>query len=219
MKIKGLLLASAAAGVALMPGAQAADLPAKAYPVAAPVAPSWAGFYVGLHAGGASVRHDFGSDEYRSASFVGGGQIGYNWQSGSFVFGLEADGSWVSKQKQFTDNFGFDHGSHFPWLATARGRFGAAFGNWHFYATAGAAFTKVRLDATTCCPTPFSTSKSRVGFAVGGGIEHMLTRNWIVGAEILYVDFGTTQHRNPQGGSKSSTNSAVIGRAKLNYKF
>ncbi|MPZ39796.1 MAG: outer membrane beta-barrel protein [Rhizobiales bacterium] len=219
MKIKGILLASAA-GVAFMPGAQAADLPAKAYPMAAPVAPSWAGFYIGLHAGGASQKGNiaFETTEYNTVSFVGGGQIGYNWQAGNFVFGLEADGSWLSKGKYL--KVGNDsYGTHLSWLSTARGRFGAAFGNWHLYATAGAAFAKVKVS-DCCIPSGmFSHSKTRVGWTVGGGAEHMLTRNWVVGAELLYVDFGQTNH--PFGGKTltATTNSAVVGRAKLNYKF
>jgi outer membrane immunogenic protein len=222
MKIKGILLASAA-GAALTPSAQAADMPLKSYPAAAPVAASWAGFYIGLHAGGASVRNGLDNqDNYNNAaSFVGGGQIGYNWQSGNFVFGLEADGSWLSKQKYFKEEeYGIDNGSQVPWLATARGRFGVAFGNWHLYATAGAAFSKIKYKAEFCCDgSSFSSSKNRVGFAVGGGAEHMLTRNWIVGAEILYGDFGTTHYTLGPGKTSTTTNSAVIGRAKLNYKF
>jgi outer membrane immunogenic protein len=222
MKIKGILLASAAGAAAFTPSAQAADLPMKAYPAAAPAAAaSWAGFYMGLHAGGASVKNWMEGEDYNnSASFIGGGQIGYNWQSGSFVFGLEADGSWLSKQKYQTGDNGINYGTQMPWLATARGRFGAALGNWHLYATAGAAFTSVKFK--DCCFGPtgqISMSKSRVGWAVGGGVEHMLSRNWVVGAEVLYVDFGRTEFRPLNGDRKNTMNSAVIGRAKLNYKF
>jgi outer membrane immunogenic protein len=218
MKIKGILLASAA-GAAFAPTAQAADLPVKSYPAAAAVAASWAGAYIGLHVGGASVRNWIDGGEYSNvASFIGGGQIGYNWQSGNFVFGLEADGSWLSS-KEYIDNGPTSFGTHLPWLATARGRFGATFGSWLVYATAGAAFTEVKVKDTICCPTQLSLSKTRTGWAVGGGAEHMLTRNWIVGAEVLYVDFGTTNFTFGGKSVAQTVNSAVIGRAKLNYKF
>ncbi|MBX9776085.1 MAG: outer membrane beta-barrel protein [Xanthobacteraceae bacterium] len=222
MKIKGILLASAA-GVASMPGAQAADLPVKSYPAAAPVAVSWAGLYIGAHAGGASTREFIWDDSYHRASFVGGGQIGYNFQAGNFVYGVEVDGSWISGKRNFTDG-SFTYGTHFSWLATARVRAGIALGNWHIYATGGAAFTQIKATDTDCCgPVQIHFKKNVVGWVFGGGVEHMLTRNWIVGAEVLMVDFGsnTLTTSSPLGGIKSLrvSNSAVIGRAKLNYKF
>jgi outer membrane immunogenic protein len=115
------LLLGAVASVALLAGpAIAADLPAKAPPIA-PVAPSWTGFYVGVNAGGS-----FGSDtETQNATFtstalgantllsntmqhapngwLAGGQLGYNWQvSRSYVLGLEADWQWTSQKATST---------------------------------------------------------------------------------------------------------------------
>src|SRR5947209_439067 len=121
MKNKGFLLASSV-GAAFVPvSGQAADLQApiyKAPPVVAPVA-TWTGLYIGGHAGAAWQQMSatgnqigyvpicfegcgfpaFGSGTttLHSTSALAGGQIGYNWQSGNFLFGLEADGSWLSK--------------------------------------------------------------------------------------------------------------------------
>jgi hypothetical protein len=84
-----------------MPGAQAADMPVKAQRYYEPSA-SWAGWYIGAHAGAAwhqtsanvldqdSEEFPFGST-FSKTGFIGGGQIGYNWQHGNFVFGLEGD--------------------------------------------------------------------------------------------------------------------------------
>ena len=85
----------------------AADMPLKA-PQPAPVAtPMWAGWYVGLSAGGAWESNYWFRDctdlpaqdngTHKGSAFIGGGQIGYNWQRGNFVYGLEADISGLTK--------------------------------------------------------------------------------------------------------------------------
>ena len=122
MKKKGFLLATAATGAAAFaPGAMAADMPLKApRQVVVPPAASWAGFYIGGHAGVAwhqahnsnsyNRLRSFGPDELSAnkTGFIGGGQIGYNWQSGNFVFGVEADGSWLSvKTGDGHNDFGY----------------------------------------------------------------------------------------------------------------
>jgi outer membrane immunogenic protein len=214
MKVHHVVLASAAGAAAFVPGAQAADMPAKARPYAAPppVVASWTGMYIGVHVGGASVRGTIFDDPYNNVSFVGGGQIGYNWQMGNFVFGVEADGSWLSGKSEITDG-PFTYGTHLPWLSTVRGRFGMAFGNWLAYVTAGVAFSKIKGNYDLV-----SFSSTKTGWALGGGLEHMLTRNWVIGAEVLFVDFGSNTLTN-NGKSIFVSNSALIGRAKLNYKF
>jgi opacity protein-like surface antigen len=60
-----------------------------------------------------------------------------------------------------------------------------------------------------------------VGWAVGGGVEHMLNRNWTIGLEGLFVDLGRSNLTFGQSGNKTTRfqNTAVIGRLKLNYKF
>src|SRR5688572_23407288 len=90
--------------------AHAADIPMKA-PVAAPVmAPAsfnWTGLYVGLHAGYNWGRTSFVDRDgygtvvgdawnYRTNGFLGGGQAGYNFQTGPVVFGVEADLGYLS---------------------------------------------------------------------------------------------------------------------------
>src|SRR4029450_2459040 len=115
---KGFLIATSAgfAAAAAMPGAQAADMPVKAPRYYEPAA-SWAGWYIGAHAGAAWQKADVNSNGFffdkgtltslSSASisktgFIGGGQIGYNWQHGNFVFGIEADGSGLSGRASAT---------------------------------------------------------------------------------------------------------------------
>src|SRR5437660_648005 len=103
---RGFLNATSAgfAAAAAMPGAQAADMPIKAPRYIEPAA-DWTGWYMGVHAGAAwqqtsanvleNDEFPFGST-FSKTGFIGGGQIGYNWQRGNFVFGLEGDISGLS---------------------------------------------------------------------------------------------------------------------------
>jgi outer membrane immunogenic protein len=217
MKISGILLASAA-GAMSIPAAQAADMAYKAPPIAAP---SWAGWYIGGHAGVASVEinRDFtdgGTDDFsgRRTSFIGGGQIGYNWQSGTLVYGLEADGSFLSGKQSFDDG---DASNKLPWLVTARLRMGLAVGDTMAYVTGGVAFGQVKtaiFDFET-----YSQSKTRIGWTIGGGVEHMINRNWSIGLEGLFVDLGSKTYCAKDCELRRVSGQAVIGRVKANYKF
>src|SRR5262245_3002743 len=114
MKKIALLGAAMLAAIAITP-ARAADLPVKAPPIIAPVW-SWTGFYIGLNAGyswGRSARDaTFGSTlglGFGTASgsrnnvngFIGGGQVGYNWQVNNWVLGLEGDIQWSAQKGDF----------------------------------------------------------------------------------------------------------------------
>lgn len=237
-KNKGFLLATAATGAAAFaPGAMAADMPLKAAPVVVPPAASWAGFYIGVHAGVAwhqahsSTSYDgfplYAQSTNNKTGFIGGGQIGYNWQNGNFVFGLEADGSWLSAKaadELHIDGYSIGPSHKIDWLSTVRSRFGLAVGNTMVYVTGGVAFGGVKNRFGFDFNTQVSESKTRVGWAVGGGVEHMWTRNWTVALEGMFVDLGRSTASAPAfvGGPSKSTrfsNQVVIGRAKLNYKW
>ena len=229
---KGYLLATAASAALAPIGAQAADLPTKTPMITVP-AVSWAGWYAGLHAG-AAWQQAHNSNEYNSAlgnttatSFIGGGQIGYNWQNGNLVYGFEVDGSWLSGKGTNSYSTFATVENQINWLATARGRMGLAVGNTMAYATGGLAFGGVKNAIVVIGGNPWSTkseSKTRVGFAIGGGVEHMVNRNWTVGLEALFVDLGRSSITTPvpfTGGSVTNqfSNQAVIARMKMNYKF
>jgi outer membrane immunogenic protein len=231
MKQKGYLLATASGfAVAAAGGAQAADMAIKSAPVLAPAA-SWAGWYVGLNAGAnwqqaqtvTAYDGPNGSATSATTSFIGGGQIGYNWQDGNFVYGLEGDISGLTgKANSALD--GKQVSNQITWLSTVRGRTGLAVGNTMAYLTGGVAFGGVKNSAGYIGdPYSKSESKTRVGWTVGGGVEHMITNtHWTVAMEAMFVDLG--QSTGPSTGTdhnKSGTfsNQAVIGRFKLNYKF
>jgi outer membrane immunogenic protein len=238
MKYKGFLLATAG-GVATMSGAQAADLPVKAPRVMPPPVTSWEGFYLGLNAGVVSQTGNYtpyyGSyaNNQGSTGFIGGGQLGYNWQRGNYVYGLEADISGLTGKTiapPLSGSVGKGNGfeGRISWLSTFRARAGWLMNpNTMLYATGGLAVGGVKnsfnFNGLASSSNPLNTTKSvsttRVGWTVGGGIESMLDQHWTVGLEGLYVDLGSSSATTPTGKTTTFRNTAVIGRAKLNYKF
>jgi outer membrane immunogenic protein len=144
---------------------------------------SWSGLYIGAHAGygWSDVEDSIGLASHDGDGWLAGAQIGYNLQSGKFVFGLEADMSGV-----FVDGSTACCGHEFNWLASARGRAGVAFnGNRTLlYATGGAAWADVDYTA----PGASGFSNTHFGWVAGGGIEHMLTQN--VSARVEYLHYG-----------------------------
>lgn len=136
---------------------------------------------------------------------VAGGQIGYNWQSAAWVFGLETDLQWTGQRgsTSFCLTVGCPVGGFvanadykLQWFGTARARAG-----WLvdprvlLYVTGGAAYGQIKADHTAgILGLPLlgsSTSTTRLGWTVGGGIEAMLSSNWTIKAEYLYVDLGS----------------------------
>jgi outer membrane immunogenic protein len=220
MTKKGYLLATAAgaAAVAAAGGAQAADMamPYKAPPLE-PAAASWAGWYVGVNAG-AAWQHANTTSPYGQAitdvsGFIGGGQLGYNWQDGNFVYGLEGD---ISGLTGTASKAGGLVSNKIDWLSTVRGRMGLAVGNTMAYVTGGLAIGGVNNSFGF---GTYSDTSTKVGWAVGGGIEHMLwDRHWTVALEGLFVDLGRSS-ASAFGKTTHFSNQAMIGRFKLNYRF
>jgi outer membrane immunogenic protein len=191
--------------------ANAADLRAPTYKApayVAPSAPSWTGFYVGLNAG-----YGFGDADWSApggdpspSGFLVGGTIGYNLQTGSWVWGVEADIAWSNME----DTAGA-RSTELPWFGTARGRIGyAGWGSMMPYITAGAAFASVENSVG-----PASITETRIGWTAGLGLEYMVWSNWSVKFEYLYADLGTADVPGP--GTADVT--ANIVRAGLNYRF
>ena len=227
MASKHWLLAGVA-GAAVTPTAGwSADLPLKYSPVMAPAAYSWTGFYIGGHLGAAwqQINQDLDHAGYgiRFTSFTGGGQIGYNWQHGNFLFGVEADGSWMNTKVETSDNYYAEFGGGIRWLSTIRGRAGLVVNDTMVYATGGVAFggVKYRLLDTDGV-TSYDLTRTQTGFAVGGGVEHMFSPNWIIGFEGLFVDLGKytqTPSADTNFDQRFTSAQAVIARVKVNYKF
>jgi len=234
---KGYLLATAS-------GVAAAAAAATAAQAAPPVPYTWTGFYVGLNAGAnwqtwhGSANYTYEGTNYpfynasdTSVGFIGGGQIGYNWQSGNYVFGVEADISGLTGGSSVDISSGKSASSSIKWLSTVRGRVGTLIDPQDLiYVTGGVAFAEVK---TSYHPPAFygnfakSQTSTRTGWTAGLGAEHMLSDpHWTVGVEFLYVDFGNHSFTPTNTGyypeyTKTShfSNNVAIARLKLNYKW
>jgi outer membrane immunogenic protein len=126
---------------------------------------------------------------------IAGGQIGFNWQAGMFVFGGEIDGQWSGQQNTFTTTCGATctatESIQIRSLATGRGRFGLAFDWFMPYVTGGAALVNglnnlsMTVAGTTASFAPLS--HSTLGWTAGAGVEVALWSNWSAKLEYLYI--------------------------------
>jgi len=154
-----------------------------------------------------------GANSGRASSWIGGGQAGYNWQQGAFVYGLETDLSGTGLKTALTGGLGTPGGgctndsastnSTIDWYGTARGRAGWAAGQWLFFGTGGLAYGRVGLNSTysgfTSTLTTAQTSSVRTGWVGGGGIEYMLQPNLLLNLSYQYVDLGTVTVASTSG--------------------
>ena len=142
-----------------------------------------------------------GSNSARASGFVGGGQAGYNWQQGTWVYGLEADLSGTSLKSSMSGGLSAtfcpsdaNTSSSIRWYGTARGRAGVTAGNFLFYGTGGLSYGHVDLNSNLdaiLLSTSAQTSSIRAGWVVGAGIEYLLQPNLILNFGYQYVDLGT----------------------------
>jgi outer membrane immunogenic protein len=143
--------------------------------------------------------------------FLGSTQFGYNSQSGPFVLGVEADVR--RKSTDFIGASGLDL-SNFRneqgWIGTLRPRAGVAADKWLFYGTGGIAYS----SGDEARPG-FASTTPRTGWTVGGGVEYAPGKQWSLGLEYLYADFGKSA---PTGGSPAEDHSQIL-RGRLNYRF
>ena len=262
MNIRSVLLS--AASVLIMAGAaSAADLPRRA-PAAAPyyAAPvpvfTWTGFYLGLNAGAAfngSNNNAYTSNGFgiaptiyaptggNNTGFTGGGQIGYNWQTSSFVFGLETDIQGVSRGNSNVAVLPIilpgtyavaTPGNRANWFGTVRGRAGFAVDRALFYVTGGFAYGGNNGGGSVTYFPPLGpatvyspgSNSSKVGWTLGGGVEYALSNNWSLKGEYLYVDLGGNNNSVYRATGTATTFSGGnqgdrfhVVRAGLNYKF
>lgn len=245
--------------------ALAADLPAKAAPAPAPTPPpyQWTGCYLGLNGGGGGDGSDFrtsvgtgtylvaadaaevsndGAGSHNSSNFLGGGQVGCNWQTGTVVYGIEGDYDYFHSTTSYFNNtnvlpvagvpFTIGQSLTTDFLATVRPRIGIAADRNFGYLTAGGAFTHVAyaesyVDAGGGVGSA-TAAKSLAGWTVGAGWEYAWTEHWLVRFEYLFADFPKTSvsasgviavpgASNPLSGSASLV--MQVARAGLSFKF
>ena len=195
-------LAMMAAAAALIGGANvasAADLhnSYKDEPIAS-YGPgySWAGLYVGASAGFGvgdtqTTVEGFPIADYDINGAIYGAMVGYNFQRGNVVFGVEAtingtdmDGSQGLLTSAITSEREMD------WYATAVGRLGYASGKTLFYGFGGVAWADVSSKLNVLGTTLLEDNETHVGWTAGLGIEHALTDHFTVRVEYSHVDLG-----------------------------
>jgi len=197
------IVLAAVAAIAVSTGtAGAADLGATRVAVPAAIAApvfNWTGFYLGAHVGYGTGTANWtylpggATVSPRPAGIFGGGQIGYNWQINQAVLGLEADVSAAGfRSSRACPGAGFTCESRTDFLATFRARAGFAVDRALIYATGGLALGSLKNRTfDTATGALFGTfNQTRVGFAIGAGLEYAVAQNWTVKAEYLYVNFG-----------------------------
>lgn len=204
--------------------AKAADLPPQPYKAApgyvAPLYANWSGMYVGLNAGYAFGKSHWDSPvaDPTPKGFVAGGTLGYNYQTGTWVWGLEGDFDYAAVKGSTDCGAGASCETKNDWLATARARIGyAGWTNLLPYITGGAAMGDIKANNSAAS----SASKTKLGWTVGAGLEYAMWSNWSVKAEYLYVDLGAMDCGTACGGTPSTSVSLKeqIVRAGLNYRF
>lgn len=186
---------------------------------------SWTGFYFGGNAGYGWGHADTDFDPRPNAAtfialepttlepdpggFIGGGQLGYNWQWNKWlVLGAETDfqGTDIEGHQTTSPIFDITGAPNAPgsflaaheriqWLGTVRGRIGIApICRLLIYGTGGFAYGNVDYSANTNFNTgttyPVDFTDTKTGWTAGGGIEYALTNHWTVRAEYLHYDLG-----------------------------
>jgi outer membrane immunogenic protein len=225
--------------------ASAADFPRRpAFTDPVPAAALWTGPYLGGHIGGgwASAKSDFsttgpvfGSADNRMTGFAGGLQLGYNWQNGPVVYGAETDFTFANIDGGLSTScpaalcgvaLSARYDQKMPWFGTLRGRLGYAQDGWLLYATGGYAYTRLETEASATAGAGTATLSQhdfRNGWAIGGGIEVALMRQWSLKAEYLYMDFGTSTTTWAVPGLPTLTDTTKLNmnlvRVGVNYRF
>jgi outer membrane immunogenic protein len=231
--MKRILIAGAFL-LAAVAQASAADMPMPGPPgpppAYVPVVPyyNWTGFYLGINGGGAFGNStwfdpiDGGTGNFTVSGGLVGGTVGFNYQIGSWVLGVEGDGDWtnLSGTTFNASCAGVGCTTQANWLATVRGRAGYAWDRVLFYGTGGAAFANVQAAAGAL---PFFSS-TQVGWTAGVGVEYAIWPNWTAKLEYLFVDLANASCPVGNCGATGGLNTSVslnenIIRAGFNYKF
>jgi outer membrane immunogenic protein len=208
--------ATAAALLTLSVTANAADVGADAppYVTPAPYVPppfSWTQFYIGAHVGGAwgqgAVTDSlFGLSLGADRGPILGGQLGFNYQFGIVVIGIEGDLDVIPNSNNGVAVPGvgtIQVISQNRWLGTVAARFGLAYDNWLFYGKAGGGralnnrftFTNSATGASIIAANDNSNS----GLLVGAGIELALGRDLSAKIEYDYLRLNSQTFTVPAG--------------------
>jgi outer membrane immunogenic protein len=213
--------------------------PVYAPPVYAPPPFSWTGFYIGGNIGGAwanrDVRDPFLGVNFNNGNsngaFIGGGQLGYNWQVGYAVLGIEADFDGVANNNNsgtvFIPSVGnLQVTSNNRWITTLAARFGVTNGPWLFYGKAGGGWVGSDDFTITNLTTGASitgSNNSNSGWLVGAGIEWAFAPNWSAKVEYNFLGLDDRTFIAPVGFTGDSlierNRDIQMVKVGVNYRF
>ncbi len=214
-----LLAGAAALSLGFVSAAQAADpIIYEQPPVMLPAAMyDWSGFYAGIGAGYGTGDADYGfggGGSYDIDGFILGGIVGYNFQTGPWVFGVEGDLYWSGIDGSTGDFGGIS--TDVDWLGSVRGRVGYAFDNILPYVTAGVAFAHSDVDIAAFGGV--SDNNTHIGWTAGLGVEVGVTQNLSASLEYRYTDFGSETYELGAVTSSGSGDLHTVGAA-LKWRF
>lgn len=234
------LAAISFAALSMAAPAWAADMAVKAPPPAPVVAVyNWSGFYIGANGGWGQSRNcwDFvtvggaivaDGCSSRSGGIIGG-QLGYRWQTGGFVFGVEGQGDWadLNRTRLSLIDPTFSTRVKTDAIGLITGQVGYAWNAALLYVKGGAAVTGNRFEIldTATGTSLASADSTRWGAAVGVGFEYGFTPNWSIGAEYDHLFMGHSNNSfsvvNPiVAGALNRINQDVdMVTLRINYRF
>jgi outer membrane immunogenic protein len=203
---KFLLGTAALIAIGIAAPASAADLatrPYKAAPVAVPMMYDWSGFYIGANGGYGWSRQCVDVTAVNAVAFafaegcrdagggIAGGQIGYRWQAGTWVFGLEAQGDWANLRSERVSLFNPANTwkTNINGLGLFTGQVGYAWDATLLYVKGGAAVVNHRVDIfdTATGIGTQQAERTRWGGVIGVGLEYGFAPNWTAGIEYDYL--------------------------------
>jgi outer membrane immunogenic protein len=199
----------------------------------------WTGFYIGANGGWGSARSCWGvvpvaggliNDGCADRSGgVAGGQIGYRWQAGGWVFGLEAQGDWadLSGSSVSVVNRAFTTRTKVEDFGLFTGQIGYAWNSVLWYVKGGAAVTRNRFDVLTTLGgvNVATASSNRWGGTVGVGLEWGFAPNWSAGLEYDHLFMGDSNNSfsvvNPllAGAANRISQDVDMVTVRVNYRF
>ena len=193
---------------ALGSSASAADLAARPYTKAPPMIAAiydWSGFYIGANGGWGSSHkcwdlrspgtgNLFAEGCHDATGGVAGGQIGYRWQTGAWVFGVEAQGNWADLRGANASilTAGLTNRSRIDAFGLFTGQVAYAWNNVLWYVKGGGAITADKYNGlfTASGAAVDSASETRGGGVIGAGIEYGVSPNWSLALEYDHLFMG-----------------------------
>jgi outer membrane immunogenic protein len=213
------LACAALALLAISGAAWSADLPPAPYYKAPAYVPvyNWTGFYIGANGGGGFGYSKWDTTtSFNPTGGVAGGTLGYNYQIGAAVLGVEGDIDWAGLSGSTTGGCPAGCTTSDSWLSTVRGRLGYAAGRFMPYVTAGGAFGNIQAST----PGLAGASTTNAGWTAGAGLEFAVAPHWTIKAEYLYVDLGKF---NCGAGCGAAVDNVAFStnliRGGVNYRF